>query len=67
MTETISFGVPGMTCGHCQASIEREVTGIAGVENVEVDLDLKTVSVTGTNLDRDIIVAAIDEAGFDVD
>ena len=39
---------------------------IAGVESVEVDLDAKTVVVTGDPLDPAAIVAAIDDAGFEV-
>jgi copper chaperone CopZ len=42
------------------------VSAIAGVTSVAVDLEAKTVSVAGTALDRGRIVAAIDEAGFDV-
>lgn len=63
---SITFSVPGMTCGHCEAAIKQEVGGVAGVTGVDVDLDSKDVVVTGTSLDRDAIVAAIDEAGFDV-
>lgn len=66
MSDTLTFSVPGMTCGHCKASIETEVGGVPGVASVTVDLDSKDVVVTGTSLDRDAIVAAIDEAGFDV-
>ncbi len=65
-SETITFSVPGMTCGHCEAAVKQEVGGVAGVTDVDVDLDSKDVVVTGNRLDRDTIVAAIDEAGFDV-
>lgn len=65
-TSTITFSVPGMTCGHCEASIKQEVGGVTGVTGVDVDLETKDVVVTGTSLDRDALVAAIDEAGFDV-
>jgi copper chaperone len=58
--------VPGMTCGHCEAAVKREVGSIAGVAGVDVDLDSKLVTVRGESLDRDDIVAAIDEAGYDV-
>jgi copper chaperone len=58
--------VPGMTCGHCGAAVKREVGSIAGVAGVDVDLDSKLVTVRGESLDRDDIVAAIDEAGYDV-
>ena len=58
--------VPGMTCGHCEAAVKRGVGSVAGVAGVDVDLDSKLVTVRGEALDRDEIVAAIDEAGYDV-
>jgi copper chaperone CopZ len=63
---TITLSVPGMTCGHCEAAVKQEVSAVAGVTGVDVDLETKDVVVTGTSLDRDAIVAAIDEAGYDV-
>ncbi len=65
-TVTHTFTVPGMTCGHCEASIKHEVGSVGGVSAVDVDLQTKLVTVSGAALDRDAIVAAIDEAGFDV-
>ena len=65
-TQTLTLSVPGMTCGHCEAAVKQEVGALAGVAAVTVDLDSKDVVVTGSELDRDAIVAAIDEAGFDV-
>ena len=66
MSQTMTLSVPGMTCGHCEAAVKQEVGALAGVSDVAVDLDSKDVVVTGASLDRDAIVAAIDEAGFDV-
>ena len=66
MSETLTLSVPGMTCGHCEASVKKEVGGVLGVTDVDVDLETKDVVVTGAGLDRDAIVAAIDEAGYDV-
>jgi copper chaperone len=66
MSDTLTLSVPGMTCGHCEASVKKEVGGVPGVVGVDVNLDTKDVVVTGSGLDRDTIVAAIDEAGFDV-
>jgi len=65
-TEQLVLVVPGMTCGHCVQAVTEGVSPLAGVSGVEVDLDTKQVVVTGTGLDRDAVVAAIDDAGFDV-
>lgn len=65
-TTSITFSVPGMTCGHCEAAVKQEVGAVPGVTGVDVDLATKDVVVTGTSLDRDALVAAIDEAGYDV-
>jgi copper chaperone len=62
----LTFSVPGMTCGHCEAAVKGEVGKVAGVAGVSVDLDTKIVTVDGDALDRAAIVAAIDEAGFEV-
>ena len=31
MSETITYSVPGISCGHCRAAITAEVTAVAGV------------------------------------
>ncbi len=58
--------VPGMTCGHCEGSVKREVGKVAGVTDVAVDLETKLVTVSGVGLDHAALVDAIDEAGFEV-
>ena len=63
---TIRYAVPDVSCDHCRAAIAREVSTVAGVETVEVDLETKTVTVTGEPLDEVAIVAAIDDAGYEV-
>lgn len=63
---TVTFNVPGVSCAHCRSAIEREVSTVSGVESVEVDLDAKIVTVSGEPLDETAIVAAIDEAGYEV-
>jgi copper chaperone len=65
-TSSVTLSVPGMTCGHCKAAIETELGKVAGVASVSVDLDTKLVAVVGTALDHEALVAAVDEAGFDV-
>jgi copper chaperone CopZ len=64
--EQLVFTVPGISCSHCEAAIKHEVGSVVGVASVDVDLESKLVTVRGEALDRDDIVAAIDEAGYDV-
>ncbi|MEM8706840.1 MAG: heavy-metal-associated domain-containing protein [Actinomycetota bacterium] len=61
---TTTYSVPGMSCGHCVDEITGEVGKVEGVTDVSIDLDTKLVTVAGG--ERAAIVAAIDEAGFDV-
>jgi copper chaperone CopZ len=63
---TVTYSVPGVSCAHCQAAISDEVSTVTGVESVDVDLDAKTVTVIGEPLDEQAILAAIDEAGYEV-
>ena len=63
---TLTYSVPGVSCGHCKAAITEGVSALPGVEAVEVDLETKIVAVTGDPLDAQAIIAAIDEAGYEV-
>jgi copper chaperone CopZ len=63
---TITYKVPDVSCSHCQAAISREVGAVAGVETVDIDLETKTVTITGGPLSEQALVAAIDEAGYEV-
>jgi copper chaperone len=65
MTQTLTYCVPGMSCGHCRTAITAEVETVAGVESVDVDLETKLVRITGSDLDDAALVAAIDEAGYE--
>ncbi|MCZ7528284.1 MAG: cation transporter [Acidimicrobiia bacterium] len=58
------YSVPGISCDHCKHAIETEVSKVAGVASVGVDVASKTVRVDGG--DDEALRAAIDEAGYDV-
>lgn len=66
MTDAKTYEVPGMHCGHCEAAVTNELSGLQGVSEVTVHLDSKLVTVTGQNLDDAALRAAIDEAGYEV-
>jgi copper chaperone len=63
--QALTYVVAGMTCGHCKVAVTDEVSTVAGVRAVDVDLDTKLVRVHGPDVDETAIVAAIDEAGYD--
>jgi copper chaperone len=64
-TEQLAYVVAGMTCDHCTVAVTDEVTKVAGVHAVDVDLATKLVRVHGSDVDAAAVVAAIDEAGYD--
>lgn len=66
MSETIAYSVPGVSCEHCRGAITQEVGAAAGVEAVDVDLEGKTVTVRGSDLDDVELRAAIEEVGYEV-
>lgn len=62
-----SFNVVGMSCGHCVAAVTSEVSKLAGVTKVDVDLASGAVTVESDGpVDHDAFAEAIDEAGFAV-
>jgi copper chaperone CopZ len=65
MSDTATYAVSGMTCGHCEASVKKELSAVVGVESVDVDLKTKLVTVTGSSLDDTALRAAIGEAGYE--
>ena len=60
-----SYTVTGMTCAHCVASVTEEVSEIAGVTDVAVDLASGGLTVTSDQpLPDDSVRAAVEEAGY---
>jgi copper chaperone CopZ len=65
VSETVTYTVPAIHCGHCAASIREEVSEVEGVEDVAVDLETKVVTIQGAELDDTALRAAIVEAGYE--
>jgi len=40
-----TYSVPNISCGHCVATIERELGAVPGVESVKGDLSAKQVAI----------------------
>lgn len=64
--ETMELKVDGMTCGGCEGSIVRAISLLAGVTEVRADHGTGKVAVSGTEVARDDVVAAIEDAGYAV-
>ncbi len=57
------IGVEGMMCNHCKMTVEKACLSVPGVTEAVVDLEAKTVTVTG-NADRKLIEEAIVKEDF---
>ena len=70
MSVTNDYFVSGMSCGHCVHAVAAEVAALAGVLDVQVDLDPAGSSVVHVTseaaLPLDAVAAAIDSAGYDL-
>ena len=60
--------VAGMTCSHCVSSVSEELTAVAGIESVDIDLNAGGISrVTihsASPVDPAAVKAAVEEAGY---
>ena len=65
MTETLTYNVPAIHCAHCGMSIREEVSEVEGVEEVDVDIETKVVTIRGRELSDEKLRAAIEEAGYE--
>lgn len=59
-----TYTVSGMTCEHCVNAVTQEVSGVAGVDTVAVDLQSGQLTVTGAGFSDANVAAAVDEAGY---
>jgi copper chaperone CopZ len=67
MAVTSEYTVTGMTCAHCVQAVTTELSALAGVADVQVDLASGSVTVTSENpLTDDEVRAAVDEAGYEL-
>ena len=46
MSKTITYNIPGISCGHCVHTIQMEVSDLEGVISVVASQDARTAIVT---------------------
>jgi copper chaperone len=64
---TATYTVVGMTCGHCVSAVTEEVSRVAGVSGIDVDLASGGLTVTSeAPVDESAVRSAVEEAGYEV-
>ncbi|MFF9059438.1 heavy-metal-associated domain-containing protein [Streptomyces sp. NPDC014882] len=64
---TTVYQVSGMTCGHCEGAVSREISALDGVTAVTAVAGTGEVTVTSAApLDEEAVRAAVDEAGYEL-
>jgi copper chaperone CopZ len=67
MMSTQTFPVTGLTCGHCVGAITSELSVLAGVSDVQIDLVVDGTSTVRVTADQELtddeVALALDEAG----
>ena len=62
----IKLRITGMTCGHCQAKVEKALKGVVGVYTAVIDLPdgEAEVDFDDDSVTTDQLVAAVAKAGY---
>jgi copper chaperone CopZ len=66
MTEK-TIKVSGMTCNHCKSNVQNNLSGIDGIENIEVDLESGKVRMTGETIDLAEVKNKVESIGYHYD
>jgi copper chaperone len=61
-----TYNVTGMTCEHCAAAVDAQLSRLSGVNTVDVDLVGGVVVVRGSAIDGEAVRDAVRAAGYDL-
>lgn len=56
--------VSGMTCNHCKANVENNLTTIEGIDNIEIDLESGKVKMTGEDINLNEVKDKVESIGY---
>ncbi len=59
--------VSGMTCNHCKANVQNNLSSIEGIENIEIDLESGKVKMTGDGIDLNEVKSKVESIGYQYD
>jgi copper chaperone len=65
MSKTIELRIEGMTCGHCEMSVTKELSKLPGAQDVKVSSATGTATLSvDESVDDAQVEAAVEEAGY---
>jgi copper chaperone CopZ len=65
MSKVIDLKIEGMTCGHCEMSVTKELSKLSGAQDVKVSSQSGTATLSvDESVDQAEIQAAVEEAGY---
>ena len=65
MSKVIDLKIEGMTCGHCEMSVTKELSKLPGAQDVKVSSASGTATLSvDESVDDAQVEAAVEEAGY---
>ena len=61
-----TMDIIGMNCQHCSAAVTNAIKDVTNVTGVEVKLEENRAYIAGSQADKNAIIEAVRDAGFDV-
>ena len=64
--QTVTLSVPGMTCAACPITIKQALSGVSGVDKIDVSLEKKEAVVTFDDAKTNVaaLMKATENAGY---
>jgi hypothetical protein len=59
--------VSGMTCNHCKANVQNNLSTIQGIENIEIDLESGIVKMSGEEINLEEVKSKVESIGYQYD
>ncbi|MGM0370887.1 MAG: heavy-metal-associated domain-containing protein [Halobacteriota archaeon] len=59
----LTITVEGMTCGHCEATVEEALQAVSGVTEATADREAEEATING-DADAASLVQAVEDAGY---
>jgi copper chaperone CopZ len=64
---TVTYPDSGMSCGHCESAVTKEVSALPGVTDTRADAQTGLLTVASEQpLDDEAVRTAVDEAGYEL-